>query len=53
MGYNTSRFYPIGYDHSGMPIPLHGGGYDVPINMDLSQLVSSTPSHSRNPTDVN
>ncbi len=53
MGYDPSSFYPIGYDHRGMPIPIHPGGYDVPMDMYLPQPPSSTASRSRNPTDVN
>ncbi len=53
MGYDPTGFYPIGYDHRGMPIPMHSGGYDIPMDMYLPQPTSSISSRSRNPTDVN
>jgi len=53
MGYDPSSFYSMGYDHRGMPISMHGGGYDVPMDMYLPQPPTSTSSRSRNPTDVN
>jgi hypothetical protein len=53
MAYDPNGYYPMGYDHRGMPLPMHGGGYDVPMDMYLSQPTSSIPSRSRNSNDVN
>ena len=53
MGYDPTNFYPMGYDHRGMPIPMHGGGYDTPMDMYFPQSTSSISSRSRNATDVN
>lgn len=53
MSYDPTGFYPMGYDHRGMPISMHSGGYDVPMDMYLLPPTSSTSSRSRNPTDVN
>jgi len=53
MSYDPTGFYPMGYDHRGMPIPIHGTGYDIPMDMYLPQPTSSGSSRSRNPNDVN
>lgn len=53
MAYDPSSFYPMGYDHCGMSIPMHSGGYDTPMDMYLPQSTSCTSSRSRNTTDVN
>ncbi len=52
MGYDPVGFYPIGYDHRGMSMPMHGGAYDMPMDMYLPQSTSSMSSRSRNSTDV-
>lgn len=53
MGYDSSSFYPMGYDHRGMPVSMHSGGYDMPMDMYLPQPTSLVSSRSRNPADVN
>ena len=52
MGYDPSSFYPIGYDYRGMPLPMHSGGYDMPMDMYLPQSNSYSSSRSRNPAEV-
>jgi hypothetical protein len=52
MGYDPAGFYSMGYDHRGIPIPMHSGAYDIPMDMYLPQSTSSISSRSRNPTDV-
>lgn len=52
MAYDPTGYYPAGYDHRGMPIPMHGGGYDVPLDMYYPQPAYPVSSRSRNPTDV-
>jgi hypothetical protein len=52
MGYDPVGFYPMGYDHRGMSMPMHGGAYDMPMDMYLPQSTSSMSSRSRNSTDV-
>ncbi len=53
MAYDPSSFYPMGYDHRGMPVPIHSGSYEAPMDMYHPQSTSSISSRSRNPTDVN
>ncbi|CAF4391107.1 unnamed protein product [Rotaria socialis] len=49
MAYDPTTFYPMGYDHRGMPIPMYGAGYEVPMDMYYPQPTSSMPSsRSRN-----
>lgn len=52
MNYDPASFYPIGYDHRGMPISMHGGSYDMPMDMYLPQSSSYSSSRSRNSADV-
>jgi hypothetical protein len=52
MSYDPNGFYPMGYDHRGMPVPMHGG-YEAPVDMYFPQPTSSQSSRSRNTTDVN
>lgn len=51
MGYDPSHFYPMGYDHRSMPMSMHGGGYDIPMEMYMPPSTSSS-SRSRNSNDV-
>jgi hypothetical protein len=51
MGYDPTGFYPMGYDHRSMPMSMHGGSYDIPMDMYLPQSTSSMSSRSRNSTD--
>ncbi|UJR26435.1 hypothetical protein I4U23_007766 [Adineta vaga] len=51
MSYDPNSFYPLTYDHRGMPISMHGGGYDFQMDMYPPQCTSSTSSRSRNTTD--
>ncbi|CAF1656003.1 unnamed protein product, partial [Adineta ricciae] len=48
MSYDLNSFYPMGYDHRGMPISMHGGVYDAPMDMYPSQSITSSSSRSRN-----
>lgn len=52
MGYDPSSFYQMGYDYRGMPLPMHSGGYDMPMDMYLPQSSSYSSSRSRNPAGV-
>lgn len=52
MSYDLSGFYPMGYDHRGMPISMHGGVYDASMDMYPSQSTTSSASRSRNNVDV-
>lgn len=52
MAYDPATFYSMGYDHRGMPIPMHGSGYEVPMDMYYSQPPSSMSSRSRNVANV-
>ena len=53
MGYDPSGFYPMMYDHRGMPIPMPGTGYETGMDMYLPPGNASHSSRSRNPTEVN
>ncbi|CAF3788101.1 unnamed protein product [Rotaria magnacalcarata] len=49
MAYDPAAFYPMGYDHHGMPISMYGAGYEVPMDMYYPQPAPSMPSsRSRN-----
>lgn len=52
MGYDPSGFYPMGYDYRGMPLSMHSGSYDMPMDMYLPQSNAYSSSRSRNSTDV-
>ena len=53
MAYNSAVYYPMGYDHRNMPVSMHGGAYEVPMDYYFPQSASSISSRSRNPTNVN
>jgi hypothetical protein len=52
MAYDPTGFYPMGYDHRGLPMPMHSGSYENPMDMYLPQSAAPLSSRSRNPTEV-
>jgi len=52
MGYDVNHFYPMGYDHRGMSMPMHSGGYDMSMDTYMPQSTSSS-ARSRNSNNVN
>ena len=53
MTYDPAAYYPMGFDHRNMPVPMHGGAYEVPMDLYFPQSGPSMSCRSRNPTDVN